>query len=137
VERSIRDLGGPRSSWAGTWIASPTGDGEADRNNKEESQIPLGTPKADQSIVLGERESRSHGWKRPRGRDWREYVAIHRKHWPDGRIGETVQTLLEGIAKKAKEQPKYRFRNLYTMLNEAFLKECWRDIRKDKTPPMA
>jgi RNA-directed DNA polymerase len=42
-----------------------------------------------------------------------------------------VQTLLEGIAKKAKEQPKYRFRNLYTMLNEAFLKECWRDIRKD------
>jgi RNA-directed DNA polymerase len=42
-----------------------------------------------------------------------------------------VQTLLEGIAKKAKEQPKYRFRNLYTMLNEEFLKECWRDIRKD------
>jgi RNA-directed DNA polymerase len=47
-----------------------------------------------------------------------------------------VQTLLDGIAKKAKEQPTYRFRNLYTrsfapMLNEAFLKECWRDIRKD------
>jgi len=42
-----------------------------------------------------------------------------------------VQTSLEGIAKKAKEQPEYRFRNLYTMLNEEYLKECWRDIRKD------
>jgi RNA-directed DNA polymerase len=42
-----------------------------------------------------------------------------------------MQTSLEGIAKKAKERPDYRFRNLYTMLNEAFLKECWRDIRKD------
>jgi RNA-directed DNA polymerase len=42
-----------------------------------------------------------------------------------------VQTLLEGIAKKAREQPKYRFRNLYTMLSEEFLKECWGDIRKD------
>ena len=42
-----------------------------------------------------------------------------------------MQTSLEGIAKKAKERPQYRFRNLYTMLNEDFLKECWRDIRKD------
>ena len=25
----------------------------------------------------------------------------------------------------------YRFRNLYGMLNEDFLKQCWRDIRKD------
>jgi RNA-directed DNA polymerase len=42
-----------------------------------------------------------------------------------------MQTSLEGIAKKAKERPEYRFRNLYTMLNEEFLKECWGDIRKD------
>jgi RNA-directed DNA polymerase len=42
-----------------------------------------------------------------------------------------MQTSLEGIAKKAKERPDYRFRNLYMMLNEEFLKECWRDIRKD------
>jgi len=42
-----------------------------------------------------------------------------------------MQTSLEGIAKKAKERPEYRFRNLYTMLDEEFLKECWRDIRKD------
>jgi hypothetical protein len=27
--------------------------------------------------------------------------------------------------------PKHRFGNLYELLNEAYLKECWSDIRKD------
>ena len=38
---------------------------------------------------------------------------------------------MQGIAKKAQEQPKHRFGNLYEVLNEPFLKECWRDIRKE------
>jgi len=42
-----------------------------------------------------------------------------------------MQTFLQGIAKKAHEQPQHRFGNLYELLNETFLKECWRDIRKD------
>ncbi len=42
-----------------------------------------------------------------------------------------MSTFLQGIAKKAREQPKHRFGNLYELLNEAFLQECWRDIRKD------
>jgi len=42
-----------------------------------------------------------------------------------------MPTFLQGIAKKAQEQPKHRFGNLYELLNEAFFKECWRDIRKD------
>jgi hypothetical protein len=42
-----------------------------------------------------------------------------------------MQTSLRGIAKKAQEQPKHRFGNLYELLDEAYLKECWRDIRKD------
>jgi RNA-directed DNA polymerase len=42
-----------------------------------------------------------------------------------------MQTFLQGIAKKAQAQPKHRFGNLYELLNETFLKECWRDIRKD------
>ena len=42
-----------------------------------------------------------------------------------------MQTSLQGIAEKAKSQAKYRFRNLYGMLNEELLKDCWRDIRKD------
>jgi len=43
----------------------------------------------------------------------------------------TVQTSLRGIAKKAKEQKKHRFGNLYEMLNEEFLHDCWRYIKKD------
>lgn len=42
-----------------------------------------------------------------------------------------MQTSLQGIAKKAASQKRYRFRNLYGMLNEAMLKDCWREIRKD------
>ena len=42
-----------------------------------------------------------------------------------------MPTFLQGIAKKAQEHLKHRFGNLYELLNEAFLKECWRDIRKD------
>lgn len=42
-----------------------------------------------------------------------------------------MQTSLQGIAKKAKEQKKYRFRNLYRMLNEENLLDSWRYIRKD------
>jgi len=43
----------------------------------------------------------------------------------------TVQTSLQGIAKKAAEQRKYRFRNLYTMLNQEMLLDSWRFIRKE------
>jgi len=42
-----------------------------------------------------------------------------------------MSTFLQGIAKKAREQPKHRFGNLYELLNEAYLRECWSDIRKD------
>lgn len=42
-----------------------------------------------------------------------------------------MRTSLQRIAKKAKDQPQYRFRNLYGMLNEVNLRECWSDIRKD------
>ena len=42
-----------------------------------------------------------------------------------------MQTSLQGIAKKAKSQPRHRFRNLYGMLNEQFLTDSWRYIRKD------
>jgi retron-type reverse transcriptase len=43
----------------------------------------------------------------------------------------SVQTSLQAIAKKASEQPGYRFRNLYGMLNEEMLGDSWRYIRKN------
>ncbi|NIO75867.1 MAG: group II intron reverse transcriptase/maturase [Armatimonadetes bacterium] len=42
-----------------------------------------------------------------------------------------MQTSLQGIAKKAEREKRYRFRNLYGMLNEEMLRNCWRDIRKN------
>ena len=42
-----------------------------------------------------------------------------------------MPTSLQGIAKKASQLGKRRFGNLYEMLNEEFLLECWRDINKD------
>ena len=42
-----------------------------------------------------------------------------------------MSTFLQGIAKKAREQPKHRFGNLYELLDEAYLRECWGEIRKD------
>jgi len=42
-----------------------------------------------------------------------------------------MSTFLQGIAKKAQEQPRHRFGNLYELLNERFIHECWRDIKKN------
>ena len=41
-----------------------------------------------------------------------------------------MPTSLQGIAEKAQRQKRYRFRNLYGMLNEELLKESWREIKK-------
>ena len=43
----------------------------------------------------------------------------------------SVQTCLQGIAKKAQSNKKHRFGNLFEMLNEEMLHDCWRFIRKD------
>ena len=44
---------------------------------------------------------------------------------------QTVQTSLLGIAKKARADKRYRFRNLYRELDEEMLGDSWRLIRKD------
>ena len=43
----------------------------------------------------------------------------------------TVQTSLQGIANKAQRDSTYRFRNLYTMLNDGFLRDSWEYLKKD------
>jgi RNA-directed DNA polymerase len=42
-----------------------------------------------------------------------------------------MQTLLWGIAEKAKRSPQHRFGNLYRLLNEELLKASWPYVRKD------
>lgn len=43
----------------------------------------------------------------------------------------SVLTSLQAIAKKASERPGYRFRDLFRLLNEEMLKDCWRYIHKE------
>jgi RNA-directed DNA polymerase len=43
----------------------------------------------------------------------------------------SVLTSLQAIAKKASERPKYRFRDLFRLLNEETLKDSWHYIRKN------
>ena len=42
-----------------------------------------------------------------------------------------MQTSLRAIATKAREQKDLRFFNLYRLIDEALLRECWHDIRKN------
>jgi RNA-directed DNA polymerase len=42
-----------------------------------------------------------------------------------------MSTVLQGIAKTAREPPQPRCGNLDERLNEAYLRECWGDLRKD------
>jgi RNA-directed DNA polymerase len=43
----------------------------------------------------------------------------------------SVLTSLQAIAKKARERPEHRFRDLFRLLNEDMLKDSWRYIRKE------
>ena len=49
-----------------------------------------------------------------------------------GHVGpdKRLSTSLQGIANKARREPKHRFRDLYRLLDEDFLRECWRGVRK-------
>jgi RNA-directed DNA polymerase len=42
-----------------------------------------------------------------------------------------MRTSLQGLANKARNQKEYVFRDLYVLLDEEYLKDCWRLIRKD------
>ena len=45
-----------------------------------------------------------------------------------------MQTSLRGITNKAKEQNKYRFRDLSRLLNEKLLNEAWTKLNKKSAP---
>jgi len=45
-----------------------------------------------------------------------------------------MQTSLRGIAERAKEDPKHRFGNLYGLLNERNLRECFYQLNREAAP---
>jgi RNA-directed DNA polymerase len=48
-------------------------------------------------------------------------------------MSKTLKAIL-AIASKAKEDPKCRFTSLAHLLNEEFLKECFRELKRGKSP---
>lgn len=47
---------------------------------------------------------------------------------------QTLQTSLRGIADRAQRDPKARFRDVYRLLDEANLRECFYALRRDAAP---
>jgi len=45
-----------------------------------------------------------------------------------------MQTSLRGISERANKDKEHRFGNLYGMLNEGFLKGCYRELKRDAAP---
>lgn len=45
-----------------------------------------------------------------------------------------MQTSLRGIARRAKQSPKHRFGNLYSLLNESNLKRCYHQLNRKAAP---
>jgi len=57
--------------------------------------------------------------------------SLQRKHMLDSRVREHVQTSLQGIAKKARQDGKYRFCDVYRLINEEMLLVAWSEINKN------
>jgi RNA-directed DNA polymerase len=57
--------------------------------------------------------------------------SLQRKHMLDSRVREHVQTSLQGIAKKARQDKKYRFCDVYRLINEQMLLVAWSEINKN------
>ena len=65
------------------------------------------------------------------GKDVTEVRSLQRKHTPDTvGLESRVQTSLRGIAKRASACKDHRFQNLYQLLNEELLLECWGKLNK-------
>jgi len=65
------------------------------------------------------------------GRGGQEYEAGKGNIVRRGRAGKAMPTSLRAIATKARERKDLRFFNLYRLIDENFLLESWRDIRKN------
>ncbi len=53
---------------------------------------------------------------------------------PIRRLEQHVPTSLRGIAKRAKENSKHKFGNLYSLLNEANLRWCFPQLNRKAAP---
>jgi RNA-directed DNA polymerase len=116
-QRSVRNLGDPHHSCLNGQVGHPGERRDADDEERVRS--------AHSTL---RREDRAHGEGADRNTEPAQ--ATWTGQGGPGNTG-TLSTFVQGIATKAQEQPKHRFGNRYEWLNESFLNECWRDIRKE------
>jgi len=57
--------------------------------------------------------------------------SLQRKHMLDSWVREHVRTSLQGIAEKARQDGKYRFFDVYRLINEEMLLVAWSEINKN------
>ncbi|WP_373325348.1 group II intron reverse transcriptase/maturase [Sporomusa paucivorans] len=68
------------------------------------------------------------------GKELAGVCSSQRKHNPNMEGRETMQTSLRAIAEKAKKLSKYRFQELYSLLNANLLTESWKKLNKKAAP---
>ena len=80
---------------------------------------------SDQLIVLGD------GRADHRGKGLTEVRSWQRKHCPARRAGLSNANLTAGNSKEGSRPEGVSFLNLYRLIDENLLLDCWRDIRKN------
>jgi len=131
----LRDCRGPRA-WhvvreaSGTWevLNLPPIEGLEVGRNQPQEEWPTGLRKSDHLIVL--RDGRAVHM----GKGMTVLCSSQREHMQIRQADKHMQTSLRGIAKRAKEDPKHRFGNLYSLLNEKNLTECFPQLNRKAAP---
>jgi RNA-directed DNA polymerase len=88
----------------------------------------MGGRESDHLIVLGD------GNAAHKGKGMTVLRSPERKHMQIRQAEQHMQTSLRGIAKRAKEDPKHKFGNLYSLLNEANLHWCFPQLNRKAAP---
>ncbi len=88
----------------------------------------MGQWESDHRIVL--RDGRADHM----GKAVAEMRSPQRKHGPEGMSGTIMPTSLRGIANRAKRDRKARFRNLYGLLDEEYLRWCFHQLKPSAAP---
>ena len=89
---------------------------------------PMAYRESDHTIVLRD-GSADH-----KGKGVTKLRSSQRKHGLDKKGQENMQTSLRGIASRAKVHKKFKFGNLYSLLNEENLKSCFYELKRDAAP---
>jgi RNA-directed DNA polymerase len=107
-------------------LGYPVGSLKTGRLYQPQEGQPKTGEESDQLTVLG------GGKADHKGKGLAGTRSLQRKHHPDKKGWKIMmQTSLEGIAYKARSQRKYRFFDLYRLLNEENLKDSWRYLNKN------